>query len=80
MQNNFCFFIKLTVCNSILAAEVNNEIEEEKREDVSEISNIFGSKQTHKHSCLKCADDVKKESVVLACNLVITLRIKTFLN
>lgn len=45
---------------------------------MSEISNIFGSKQTHKHSCLKCADDVKKESVVLACNLVITLRNKTF--
>ncbi|XP_066260794.1 PAN2-PAN3 deadenylation complex catalytic subunit PAN2 [Euwallacea similis] len=52
------------------AVEVSNEIEEEKREDVSEIGNIFGSKQAHKNCCLKCAEEVKRESVILACNLV----------
>ncbi|XP_019760308.1 PAN2-PAN3 deadenylation complex catalytic subunit PAN2 isoform X1 [Dendroctonus ponderosae] len=52
------------------AAEVSNEIEEEKREDVSDISNIFGSKQMHRHSCLKCAEEVNKGSILLACNLV----------
>lgn len=57
---------------SVVAAEVNNEIEEEKREDISEISNIFGSKQMHKHCCLKCAEEVNKGSILLACNLVRT--------
>ncbi|CAH1129083.1 unnamed protein product [Ceutorhynchus assimilis] len=52
------------------AAEVSNEIEEERREDVSDISQIFGIKQMHKHSCLKCAEDVNKGSILLACNLV----------
>ncbi|XP_050298405.1 PAN2-PAN3 deadenylation complex catalytic subunit PAN2 isoform X2 [Anthonomus grandis grandis] len=51
------------------AAEVNNEIETEKREDLSEISNIFGSKQTHTFCCLKCGEVNNKGSIILACNL-----------
>ena len=45
-------------------------MEEEKREELSDISNLFGAKQMHKNNCLKCCAEVNKESVVLACNLV----------
>lgn len=52
------------------AAEITDELEEERREDISEISNLFGSKQVHKYCCLKCTNELPKETVILACNLV----------
>ncbi|CAH1116888.1 unnamed protein product [Phaedon cochleariae] len=50
--------------------EIDIKIEDEKREDVSEISQLFGSKRLQMNCCLKCANEVRKESVLLACNLV----------
>ncbi|XP_076249943.1 PAN2-PAN3 deadenylation complex catalytic subunit PAN2 isoform X1 [Rhynchophorus ferrugineus] len=52
------------------AAELSNGLEEERSEDVSEISNLFGSKLLHKYSCIKCTSELRKETVLLACNLV----------
>ncbi|XP_060522024.1 PAN2-PAN3 deadenylation complex catalytic subunit PAN2 [Cylas formicarius] len=52
------------------ATEINNEMEEEKREEVSDISVIFGAKQTNSNCCLKCTNEIQKESVLLSCNLV----------
>ncbi|KAK9883523.1 hypothetical protein WA026_001699 [Henosepilachna vigintioctopunctata] len=45
------------------------KIEEEKREEESEISNLFGTKLLQINNCLKCSNIVKKESMSLACNL-----------
>ncbi|KRT85961.1 Peptidase [Oryctes borbonicus] len=51
--------------------EVNiAKLEDEKREEESDISQLFGTKQLHINSCLKCGHEVKKESILLACNLV----------
>ncbi|XP_074037897.1 PAN2-PAN3 deadenylation complex catalytic subunit PAN2 isoform X1 [Leptinotarsa decemlineata] len=52
------------------AGDVDIKMEDEKREDVSELSQLFGTKQLQINSCLKCGNEVRKESVLLACNLV----------
>ncbi|XP_018561215.1 PAN2-PAN3 deadenylation complex catalytic subunit PAN2 [Anoplophora glabripennis] len=50
--------------------DVDTKLENEKREDYSEISQLFGTKQLQMNCCLKCSCEVRKESLLLACNLV----------
>lgn len=45
-------------------------MEQEKRDSESEIIQLVGAKQMQKHSCLKCKLEVKKESILLVCNLI----------
>ncbi|EFA09006.2 PAN2-PAN3 deadenylation complex catalytic subunit PAN2 [Tribolium castaneum] len=52
------------------ASEVNANMEQEKRDSESEIIQLLGAKQIQKHSCLKCKLEVKKESILLVCNLI----------
>ncbi|XP_017771009.1 PREDICTED: PAB-dependent poly(A)-specific ribonuclease subunit PAN2 isoform X1 [Nicrophorus vespilloides] len=53
------------------SSDVNlSKLEDEKREEITEISQLLGTKQLHINSCLKCNHEVRKESILLACNLV----------
>jgi PAB-dependent poly(A)-specific ribonuclease subunit 2 len=52
------------------ASEVNANIDQEKKDSESEIIQLVGAKQMQKHSCLKCKLEVKKESILLVCNLI----------
>ncbi|XP_056642212.1 PAN2-PAN3 deadenylation complex catalytic subunit PAN2 isoform X1 [Diorhabda sublineata] len=52
------------------AEDIDAKLEDEKREDISEISQLFGTKQLQLNCCLKCNNEVRKESFLLACNLV----------
>ncbi|KAF5293684.1 hypothetical protein FQA39_LY03169 [Lamprigera yunnana] len=45
-------------------------IEYEKQEEESEISQFFGTKQLQMNYCLKCGFEVRKETFLLACNLM----------
>ncbi|KAJ8980961.1 hypothetical protein NQ317_013413 [Molorchus minor] len=49
--------------------DVDIKLENERREDDSEISRLFGTKQLQMNCCLKCAREVRKESILLVCNL-----------
>lgn len=44
-------------------------VEEDKKEEITEVSQLFGMKQLHTNTCLKCGFEIRKESVLLACNL-----------
>nr|CAI5826926.1 unnamed protein product [Callosobruchus analis] len=55
---------------NISATEVNMKLEEEKREEDSDVSQLFGTKQLQMNCCLKCCTEVKKESILLVCNLI----------
>ncbi|KAJ8929829.1 hypothetical protein NQ314_017427 [Rhamnusium bicolor] len=50
--------------------DVDIKLEDEKREEDSDISQLFGTKQLQMNCCLKCSCEVRKESILLACNLV----------
>lgn len=60
----FCLFV------FFIALEVTASIEQEKKDSESEIIQVVGAKQMQKHSCLKCKHEVKKESILLVCNLI----------
>ncbi|KAJ8946329.1 hypothetical protein NQ318_004219 [Aromia moschata] len=52
------------------SADVDIKLENERREDDSEVSQLFGTKQLQMNCCLKCSCEVRKESILLVCNLV----------
>ncbi|XP_072385804.1 PAN2-PAN3 deadenylation complex catalytic subunit PAN2 [Diabrotica undecimpunctata] len=51
-------------------ADIEIKLEDERRDDISDISQLFGTKQLQLNCCLKCGNEVRKESFLLACNLV----------
>lgn len=38
--------------------------------DETDVSRLFGMKQLQINKCLKCTNEIKKESTLLVCNLV----------
>ncbi|CAG9861289.1 unnamed protein product [Phyllotreta striolata] len=51
------------------SGDVEIKLDDEQREEISDISKLFGTKQLQLNKCLKCNNEVRKESTLLACNL-----------